>query len=199
MYYYATTPAQPKRRIWPWFALAGAAVSVLCCAALLFTSPTPDHDGQGQDAANGSSAGPTASPASPARPGIGDPVRDGKFEFIVREVDCGEPSVGDGAITKNAQGQYCLVTITVKNIGDRPQTLLDSNQKAIGSNAAQYATDSQAGWYANPANRQVWITEINPGNQVTGVLVFDMPKDVNLSSLQLHDSALSGGAEVKIR
>src|SRR5262245_21771627 len=50
----------------------------------------------------------------------GQPVRDGKFEFTVQSVKCGVSQVGEDPLTKTAQGQFCLVTISVKNIGDKP-------------------------------------------------------------------------------
>ncbi len=108
------------------------------------------------------------------------------------------PSVGSSGLSKTAQGQYCLVTVSVKNIGDKPQTMFDDNQKGLGSNGAEYSTDSGAGLYANTDN-PVWIGEINPGNQIKGVLVFDVPKDVQLTGLELHDSAFSGGVEVSLK
>lgn len=116
----------------------------------------------------------------------------------MKNVKCGVGSVGQG-LTKTAQGQFCLVTVTVKNIGDKPQTMFDSNQKGFGSNGAEYGTDSAAGLYANSDNAQVWIAEINPGNQVTGMLVFDLPKDVDLVRLRMHDSAFSGGVEINVK
>jgi hypothetical protein len=59
--------------------------------------------------------------------------------------------------------------VTVKNIGNEPQTLSDSNQTAL-VNDAEYATDSSAGWDANYGDDRhgVWLNEIDPGNKVTG-------------------------------
>jgi Domain of unknown function (DUF4352) len=128
---------------------------------------------------------------------IGEPVRDGKFEFTVRSVKCGVSQVGEEPLTKPAQGQFCLVTVTVKNIGDRSQTLSDSDQKGIGADGKQFQTDTTAGLYAN-SNADVFLNDINPGNQVTGVLVYDIPKDGKLAKLELHDSPFSGGATVQV-
>ncbi|WP_412539927.1 DUF4352 domain-containing protein [Longispora sp. K20-0274] len=142
----------------------------------------------------------TKAPAAAPVAGIGTAVRDGKFEFVVQKVECGKAQVGGEYLNKKAQGQFCLVTISVKNIGDKPQTMYDSNQKGFGANNARYAPDSAAGIYANSeGDNQVWISEINPGNQVTGLVVFDIPKDGALSSLELHDSAFSGGVKVKLQ
>jgi uncharacterized protein DUF4352 len=128
---------------------------------------------------------------------IGEPARDAKFEFTVKEIKCGVPSVGSELLGEKAQGQFCLVTVNVKNIGEKPQTLFDSNQKAFSASGTEYAVDSAAGLYANK-DQGVWVNEINPGNQVTGVFVFDVPKDAQLAKLELHDSAFSGGITVQL-
>src|SRR5688572_3926108 len=40
-------------------------------------------------------------------PGIGDPVRDGKFEFVVSRVDCSRTSFGIEHLKRTAEGRYC--------------------------------------------------------------------------------------------
>lgn len=128
---------------------------------------------------------------------IGDPVRDGKFEFTVQKVKCGVTKVGTSMLGEKAQGQFCLVTVKVKNIGKEPQALADSAQKAFAADGTEYSTDSAAGLYANK-DQDTLFNEINPGNQVTGVLVFDIPKNVKLTKLELHDSLFSGGIDVRL-
>lgn len=166
-----------------------------CCgiSAVIFSS-----DDKASEPDNSTGQGPGTKQEA-GQPGIGTPVRDGRFEFVVQKVACGQDSVGQGGLEQTAQGQYCLVTLSVKNIGDRSQTLADSAQKGIGSNGAEYSTDGLAGIYANGTENQTWLTDINPGNQVTGVIVFDLPKGVELVKLELHDSTFSQGVEVRLK
>lgn len=128
---------------------------------------------------------------------VGQPARDGKFEFTVQKVECGVDTVGDSTYGEKAQGQFCLVSVKVKNIGDQAQLLSDSDQKAYDAKDTQYSTDSAAALQANK-NADVFLNEINPGNNVTGVLVFSVPKKVKLTRLELHDSFMSGGITVKL-
>jgi hypothetical protein len=37
--------------------------------------------------------------------GVGDPVRDGKFEFVVAQVETGVEQVGDDVLTRTPQGR----------------------------------------------------------------------------------------------
>ncbi|MBQ0892379.1 DUF4352 domain-containing protein [Micromonospora sp. U56] len=134
-------------------------------------------------------------PAKTAK--VGQPARDGKFEFTVKSSKCGVAKVGSSMLGDKAQGQFCLITVNVKNIGKEAQLLDGSSQKAYTADGTEYSTDTEAGLYANQ-EQSTFFNEINPGNQVTGVLVFDIPKNVKLTKLELHDSAFSGGVDVAL-
>ena len=99
--------------------------------------------------------------------------------------------------SKTAQGQFCLVTVTVKNIGAEARTFDGSNQHAYGSGGVKYDNDTSAELDAN-TNTQTFLEQINPGNAVTGVIVFDIPKDGKIVRVELHDSAFSGGVLVDV-
>ncbi len=129
--------------------------------------------------------------------GLNQAGRDGKFEFIVTNIKYGVPHVGSDSFGENAQGQFVLVTVTVKNIGDKPQTFDGSSQKAKGVNGAVYEHNGSAEMSAN-SDTQTFLNGINPGNSVTGVIVFDIPKDAKIASLELHDSPFSGGVTVTV-
>lgn len=121
-------------------------------------------------------------------------ARDGKFEFTVTKVACGKTEIGEDFLAEKAQGMFCLVTLTVKNIGDKPQTMFSENQAAYAGET-MYSADSSAA-LALKGNSDVWMNEVNPGNQVTGTIVFDVPKGTTLTRFELHDSAFSGGVTV---
>ncbi|MDG4839860.1 DUF4352 domain-containing protein [Micromonospora sp. WMMD967] len=133
----------------------------------------------------------------PATAKIGQPARDGKFEFTVKSSKCGVTKVGSEPLGQKAQGQFCLVTVNVKNIGKEAQMFDGSSQKAYAADGTEYSADSGAAIYANK-NAETFLNDINPGNQVTGVVVFDIPKNVKLTKLELHDSMFSGGVDVAL-
>lgn len=190
----------PKRRGWRHrpgtpilLGVLVAAVLAIACGA--GTTPTSGTGDSGGSAGDGDATATKATADAAAK--IGDPVRDGKFEFTVQKMKCGVAKVGSSLLNEKAQGQFCLVTIKVSNIGKEAQTFSDSSQKGFSADGAEYATDSTAGIYANDDN-DVLFNEINPGNEVTGVLVFDIPKDAKLVKLELHDSPFSGGVTVDL-
>ncbi|MFD0521148.1 DUF4352 domain-containing protein [Paractinoplanes durhamensis] len=131
-------------------------------------------------------------------PGIDDAVRDGQFEFIVSRVDCAQTSLGVEHLKRTAQGKFCVVSLSVRNISDDSQYFLGHAQKAIDAAGTSYGNDEIAGVYVN-RDTQTFLQKLGPGERVVGKLVFDVPKAVTLTTLELHDSLLSGGVEVKLR
>jgi len=146
---------------------------------------------------NGNSSKSEAKTETTAK--IGAPVRDGQFEFVVNSVTCGKPSVTDqsGYVTKTAQGQYCLMDVTVKNIGDKQQYFAESDQKLLNGSGQEYSPDSAA-TITNSNNSDALLAQINPGNTVQGVLVYDIPKDQTPVTVELHDSSFSNGVKISL-
>ncbi|SCE99374.1 DUF4352 domain-containing protein [Micromonospora mirobrigensis] len=169
--------------------------------ALIATGLVALGCGSGATDNAGSSGGDTSggnggdAPAKTAK--IGKPARDGKFEFTVKSAKCGVAKIGDSTLGAKAQGQFCLVTMTVKNIGKEAQMFDGSSQKAYAADGTEYSADGGAAIYANQ-NAETFLNDINPGNQVSGVVVFDIPKKVKLTKLELHDSPFSGGVDVAL-
>ncbi len=137
--------------------------------------------------------------SKPAMAKVGEVARDGKFEFTVASMECGKTSVGTNEyLTKQAQGQFCLVNVTVKNIGNEAQTFDSSSQYLYDAANAKFSADGTASLYANPQG-STFLNQINPGNSVTGILVFDLPKDKTPTTAELHDSAFSGGIKISLQ
>lgn len=122
-------------------------------------------------------------------------MRDGKFEFTVTGAKCGVSKVGGQYLNKAAQGQFCVVSLQVKNIGDGPRTFDAGNQNGFGTGDVKYGVDETASLYANDDNES-FHNEISPGNSVTVDVVFDIPKDGQMIAVELHDSMFSGGVRV---
>lgn len=141
---------------------------------------------------------PAPKKASATLATVEQPARDGKFEFIVNGVKCGETQIGDDVLNTTAQGQFCRLNVTVKNIADQSQSLDSDSQYLFNAKGQKYSSDSTATLYAAPDSSS-WYTDINPGNSVTGDIIFDIPKDQVPATAELHDSAFSGGVKVKLQ
>jgi hypothetical protein len=153
--------------------------------------------GAGKTSNTGSSTDNSGSGDKPAAVGIGQPARDGKFEFVVSKLECGISKIGDQYLNRTAQGQFCKVSMSVKNIGNEAKLFTDSNQHAYNAAGQKYEADSAAAIYLGQDSKS-FLENINPGNAVNGVIIFDIPKDGKIVKLELHDSAFSGGVTVNV-
>ncbi|GGK04265.1 Mpr protein [Pilimelia anulata] len=198
-------PPPAKKRKTPWL-IAGGAVLVLCCgggivaaavgsntAATDVAAPTTGEDGTPPAGKKADSA-----PKKQGTPGVGAPVRDGKFEFVITaKPACGKTTVGPELLAQKAQGVYCFIPVKVRNIGKESQMFTGANQKATDSKGLEFSNDTGAELLANEG-APTFLKDINPGNSVSGRLVFDVAKGTTLVKIELHDSAFSGGVTVAL-
>ena len=198
-------PAERKQqRWWIWLLVALVALLVQCCLAVVIVIASVNGDDNGQvsspvitTAPMTSAARVPAAPANPTAGGIGYPVTDGSLQFVVVSANCGVAEVGSPQRHVAADGQFCVASLTVRNVGSEAQLFSDVFQRAYASDGKWYRADSLAGAYANRGHA-AFFTKINVGEQVSGSLVFDLPKQAVLKRLELHDSPTSQGVSVTV-
>ncbi|MTE14139.1 DUF4352 domain-containing protein [Nocardia aurantiaca] len=137
-------------------------------------------------------------PTTSAVPGLNTPVRDGKFEFTVTNVQTGVKEVGTNQfLRKTAQGTYTIISLTVRNIGKSPYGFSPSDQYVFDAQNRKFSNDAAAAM--NLQSDTSLYANINPGNSITAQVVFDLPTDSSADHIVLHDSMFSGGATVSLR
>lgn len=129
--------------------------------------------------------------------GLNQPVRDERIVFTVHGMRCGLDTIGGLFASQSATGQFCLVELSAGNLGTRRTTVSDAAQRAVLGSGRTCAADTVAGPIANGG--QVFPSDLRPGRSVTGLIVFDIPRDTEIHRLELHESASSGGVRVRIR
>lgn len=159
-------------------------------------APGGATDGTSDEAAGGTGAQAVDEPAGPAQAGLGERVRDGALEFVVTAVKPGPALIGTPDFGVKPQGEFLLVTIEVTNIGREPATLFGDNQY-LYAGERKFSADTEAAVYLD--DTQTLAEEINPGNALTGVLVYDVPRGTTPTHIELHDSAFSGGVTVTLQ
>ena len=188
-------PPKKKKTTWPWLIIP--AIVLLCgfggCFALMnaFDSATDTST----TAPGGEGPAPVAAEEETAP--AGSAVRDGKFEFVVTEVETGLPTVGTNEyLQSQAQGQYVLVHATVTNISSEPQSYFGDNQQLVDTQNRMFTNDTMAEMNVNDS--ATIAADINPGNQLDVVIAFDIPVDAQPAAIELHDSMFSNGTRVAI-
>jgi hypothetical protein len=177
---------------------------LLCCAGVVIAVNVLGNDDD-NNATSGTTT-PRATPtptapmrAAPANPtgAVGSTVTDGQLQFTVVSAQCGLSQVGTPDRHATAKGQYCVIGMTVRNVGSQSRLFSDLFQRGYDTNGDTHRPDSRAGAYANEGHA-IFFSKITPGNEVSGSLVFDIPKDVQLKRLELHDSPGSQGVSVVV-
>ena len=125
-------PPKKKAKKWPW--IVGAIVVLFIIIAAVSGGGGDDKNSTETAGAPGATtaAKETATQEREDAPaGMNTPVRDGKFEFVVTDVQSGLESVGDNPyLTEQAQGQFVIVTMTVENTSDA-QGILTVGSEAV--------------------------------------------------------------------
>lgn len=176
----------------------GLAVCVLYTAAFssaVGNAPTPPP--LAAPAGPGITTADQAGGSAPARVArIGEQVQDGAFAFTVTGVETTE-TLGSGFLTSEAEGRYVLVHVTVTNIGTEAATFSDANQTLLDADRREFSADSGTAVMYVPDSK-AFLNQINPGNSVDGVLVFDVPESVEPAAIELRESMFSDGATVSL-
>lgn len=187
-------PAQQppkKRKKWPWIVGGIVLVMILGCVGL-FTLVLGGTAKVASDL-NDNSTGKNAAAGQMNKSSV-----DGKFQFTVTGMQCGVGSVGPDGFGEKAQGQFCLVSVSIKNVGKSAEVFNDFSQKAYDAGGTEFSVDSGAATWVNK-DTSTFLESINPGNVVKGKLVFDVPKGAKLSSIVLHESEFTAGVKVPLK
>ncbi|GAA5080593.1 serine/threonine-protein kinase [Nocardia iowensis] len=169
-----------------------------CLALLASGSRVGDSGGTGAPPptamAEENPAPPPDRPEPAVQAGAGTPVRDGKFEFVVTDVDTGVPRVGLQA----AAGSFVIVTLAVRNISDESKWFLPLGQRLFDAQGTPFDHNATATMWQVAQQRYGYSFELPPGESATTQLVFDVPPDSTPTHLELHDFVLSNGVAVQL-
>lgn len=188
-------PGKPRTALWISLAVVGALFTGCVALAATTDEPTGGEPGGGvvaredptTDTGGGEEAqGETEKKEPTAR--IGDVVRDGQFSFTVTKSRRAEVLGENPYLQKEAQGEFVIFSVTVRNHGDEPRDFNAASQELfVGDKKYDAAPDLEGNAFLNT---------INPGNKVKGRLAFDVPEGAEPTRLVLHDSPFSGGGTV---
>lgn len=183
--------------------LAVIVIAVIASASNGGSSSTSKNTASTSATKNTAAAKPAQDTKAATVAKIGQPARDGKFEFTVNSFKCGDTTItqpDNSYATTNAQGQFCQMDLTVKNIGTVQQNFDGGDQYVYDTSNKQYSYSSTGTIYANNSSSDfAMYQDINPGVSVQGVLVFDVPAGTTPTTAKLHDSSASNGVTVSLQ
>jgi hypothetical protein len=118
---------------------------------------------------------------------LNEVVDVGSFAFTVTNVELGQPKIG----TRTAQGTFAVVDITVENIGDGLRTVYCQNQILKDLAGRRYENGVTVGDGDD-------MIGIKPGDRVDFQCAFDLPVGTLTGAVELHDTAYTAGATVRV-
>jgi hypothetical protein len=145
---------------------------------------------------NSSSESSEETPVEESMAMIGDTVVDGDWSYVVSNLKCGVKQVGSSLLGAEAQGQFCIVSISATNNGSKADYFLGSDHKIYDVNGSEYESDSSAWIYLED---NMLLDKVNPGNTSKGQIVFDVPETADLDYILVSSSFLSDGVKVSLK
>lgn len=172
--------------------------TIATAAALITGLALTGCSAGGATAGAGSTAGDSAAPVAPKTAGLNTPVKVGSFEYTVTASKDAGTTAGASPLTKTAQGTFIEVDLTIKNVGGSAATFLSNYVKLVDATGKTYDADPTATLYASP-NQSAWVAAINPGNAITGPILFDVPAGTTAASVQVSDNAFTKGETINLK
>jgi hypothetical protein len=176
-----TAAHKAASKAWIWAVVAAVVVVAIGFSVLTSMSSKVAQENAGDGHTPGTGGSPSLLPGQVAPTAhLNDPVRDGKFQFVVTGVS-------------NQRG-YFVVYMNVRNIGDQAQAFFAQNQKLIDSSGRTYDADATAVYDFN----QSGMVDLNPGLTASATVPFQVPNGEQFTFVEVHDSAFSGGVKVSL-
>ncbi|WP_280420627.1 serine/threonine-protein kinase [Nocardia carnea] len=122
----------------------------------------------------------------------GTAVRDGSFEFVVRNVESDVPTVG----FDRAQGMFVVVSFTVRNIAPEPKTYTPLGQELHDTAGGKFGPDVTA--TAQRAATAAAPRTLQPGESLGTHLVYEVPAGSVPASMTFRDFPFSLGTSVAL-
>ncbi|MFC0453381.1 DUF4352 domain-containing protein [Rhodococcus jostii] len=185
--------------------VSGAVVGVVIIGTALTGGDEPSTNAartstttQVQPAGTGATQPATEAPTttSAAAHGFGTEVRDGKFAFVLTDMESGLSTIGreSSMFSEKAEGQFVVVHVDVTNVSKQPQYYSSLNQILVDDQGREFTNDSGAEFSLDGDDEG--DGDINPGITRSTRVVFDIPIGAAPIALEVHDSMFSNGARV---
>ncbi len=128
---------------------------------------------------------------------IGDNVSTGYFGYMLQKVEQ-KSSVGSEYINSKAGGIYEICYLSLINRDKDPRYADSSMFKIVDDQNRSFAvsTDATTTYTMTYGNQyDLFLKQANPGVQVNGILVFDIPKDAKGLKLEVSGGMISAEKE----
>ena len=126
---------------------------------------------------------------------LGEKGTINKLNLVVNSVEVVETvSAANGTITyKPESGKYVVVNVTISNNTKKSESLMLNYFNLVDNSDAEYVPTI----IAIADEKFITVDTINPGLEITGNLLFEIPNDINQEDCYLKYSDYSFTSEIK--
>lgn len=130
---------------------------------------------------------------------IGETVQDGDLAFTVIDVTTAS-TLGNQFTKKDAQGLFYVISLKVDNKGKETKTIDSSMITLTDSQGRTFdrSIDGQTAKGMAQGSVDLFLQQVQPGLNVTGDIVFDIPQDATGLKLLAKGGFLGTGQEIDL-
>ncbi|GAA3738658.1 DUF4352 domain-containing protein [Salinactinospora qingdaonensis] len=178
---HARQPAQPqqpqKKNWWLWGCLGcgGLAVVILIVAVAFIAVLSGGDSGDSGPADGGGRSEEAGNTVT-----MGEAGTVGDWTVTVTGIET-TATYGDEFSEETAQGEFKVVSLTVRNTGDEATSFDFSAVKLLDADGKEYSSQTTLG------ESELFLEQINPGNEVSGEVPVDVPEGTEITSVLIED------------
>jgi hypothetical protein len=130
---------------------------------------------------------------------LNEPVTDSDLVFTATAVDTAT-TLGNQYTKKDAQGMFQIITLKIENKGKETKTVDSSMISLTDSQGRKFdrSIEGQTAKGLSQGKVDLFLQQVQPGLNVTGDIVFDVPKDATGLKLLVKGSYFGKGQEIDL-
>ena len=130
---------------------------------------------------------------------LNEPVTDSDLVFTATGVETAT-TLGSQYTKKDAQGMFQIITLKIENKGKETKTVDSSMISLTDSQGRKFdrSIEGQTAKGFSQGKVDLFLQQVQPGLNVTGDIVFDVPKDATGLKLLVKGSYFGEGQEIDL-
>jgi hypothetical protein len=117
----------------------------------------------------------------------GDTVSVGNFSYRVDQVE-DKADIGNQFTNTKANGVFKIISLTLRNNDTKPRSVTATMFKLIDSQGREYShsVEANTAFIMSAGNDyDLFLKTANPGLEISGIIIFDVPKDAQGLKLEV--------------
>jgi hypothetical protein len=137
----------------------------------------------------------TALPSSAASSALPKTVSSGDFKWTFKSLKCGIRKLGGSYINTTADGQFCILYASAKNMTKKSHYLNDSDVMLVDSSGNEFEPNSGMTMYMDCV---FFLNKVSASNTKNGCLVYDVNKSSKIKKILISGGWFDDDVVIKL-